>query len=264
MAFPQNRTPEQSSDEKELTNHTRVQISQKSKLILPSEPEGLPHPEYKTPRGVSPLTSVPAAGLQYPNYTPFKLPDLVEHPFIDKAIGSDPTKSHLLSAATEVKHLTPAIGTELVGIQLTSLNDVQKNELARLVSERGVVFLRDQEMDAHEQVVFGSYFGELHIHQMAGIIPDLPWLHPIHKDETSVNARAHQIWHSDVSYEIQPPGLTLLRMDTLPSAGPDGYETGGDTLWASGYGIYECKLKKCPSLVLADVYSFITNTESNS
>jgi hypothetical protein len=34
----------------------------------------------------------------------------------------------------------------------------------------------------------------------------------------------------------------MLRMDTLPKAGPDGYEAGGDNIWASGYGIYECKL----------------------
>ncbi|KAA8575040.1 hypothetical protein MFRU_002g03320 [Monilinia fructicola] len=206
---------------------------------LPPKPENLPHPEYSTPRGVSPLISVPKAGLQYPNYTPFKLPDLVEHPFVDRGIDSDPKKSKLLGAASEVKHLTPSIGTELVGIQLTSLDDTQKNELARLVAERGVVFLRDQNMDVHEQIEFGSYFGELHIHQMAGIIPDLPWVHPIHKDETAKNGRSHQIWHSDVSYEIQPPGLTFLRMDTLPKAGPDGYEAGGDTIWASGYGIYE-------------------------
>ena len=211
-------------------------------LKLPPKPQNLPHPEYSTPRGTSPLVSVPRAGIQYPNYTPFKLPDLVEHPFIDKSIGSDPKKTQLLGAATEVKHLTPAIGTELVGLQLTELSDSQKNELARLVAERGVVFLRDQKMDVHEQIEFGAYFGELHIHQMAGIIPDLPWVHPIHKDETATNGRSHQIWHSDVSYEIQPPGLTMLRMDTLPKAGPDGCEAGGDTIWASGYGIYECKL----------------------
>ncbi len=109
-----------------------------------------------------------------------------------------------------------------------------------LPSERGVVFLRDQELDVHEQIAFRAYFRELHIHQMPGIIPDLPWVHPIHKDETAVNGRSHQIWHSDVSYEIQPPGLTLLRMDTLPLSGPDGTEAGGDTIWASGYDIYEC------------------------
>ncbi|KAK6612466.1 TfdA family Taurine catabolism dioxygenase TauD [Botrytis cinerea] len=200
--------------------------SSSRKLKLPPKPENLPHPEYTTPRGVSPLISVPKAGLQYPNYTPFKLPDLVEHPFVDRGIDSDPKKSKLLGAASEVKHLTPSIGTELVGIQLTSLDDTQKNELARLVAERGVVFLRDQEMDVHEQIEFGSYFGELHIHQMAGIIPDLPWVHPIHKDETAKK------WPIASKYGIRI-------MDTLPKAGPDGYEAGGDTIWASGYGIYE-------------------------
>jgi len=146
----------------------------KDELNLPTRPLNLPHAEYSTPRGVSPLISVPQAGLQYPNYTPFKLPELVEHQFVDRAIGSDPQKAALLRAATEIKHLTPAIGTELVGIQLKTLNDIQKNELSRLVAERGVVFLRDQDLDVHEQIAFGAYFGELHIHQMAGIIPDLP------------------------------------------------------------------------------------------
>ena len=208
---------------------------------LPERPANLPHPEYRTPRGVSPLDSVPKAGLQYPNYTPFKLPNLVETDFVDRGIGSDEKKLALLEAATNVVHLTPAIGTELVGLQLKYLDATQKNELARLVAERGVVFFRDQNLDVHEQIDFASYFGELHIHQMAGVIPDLPWVHPIHKDGTSVNARSHQIWHSDVSYEFQPPGLTLLKMDTLPQAGPNGTEAGGDTIWASGFGIYECE-----------------------
>lgn len=39
-------------------------------------------------------------------------------------------------------------------------------------------------------------------------------------------------WHSDVSYEKQPPGLTTLKIDTLPPVG-------GDTLWASQYRAYE-------------------------
>ena len=209
---------------------------------LPARPPNLPHPEYQTPRGVSPLESVPNFGLQYPNYTPFKLPNLVQHYFIDRGTNADLTKSTLLRAATDVLHLTPHLGSELIGIQLKDLSNSQKNELARLVAERGVVFLRDQDLDVHQQIEFASYFGELHIHQMAGIIPDLPWVHPIYKDETSVNARSHQIWHSDVSYELQPPGLTLLKMDTLPKAGPDGSEAGGDTIWASGFGIYECGL----------------------
>jgi taurine dioxygenase len=62
------------------------------------------------------LKSFTEAGIQYPNYTPFKLPDLVELPFTGEAVGSDPKKSHLLEAVSELKHLTPLIGTELVGV----------------------------------------------------------------------------------------------------------------------------------------------------
>jgi sulfonate dioxygenase len=37
----------------------------------------------------------------------------------------------------------------------------------------------------------------------------------------------YDLWHSDVSYEIQPPGTTSLKVITGP-------EYGGDTLWSSG------------------------------
>jgi sulfonate dioxygenase len=39
-------------------------------------------------------------------------------------------------------------------------------------------------------------------------------------------------WHSDITFEEQPAGLTFLKMDTIP-------EVGGDTLWASAYEAYD-------------------------
>lgn len=39
-------------------------------------------------------------------------------------------------------------------------------------------------------------------------------------------------WHSDSQYEPVPPDYTCLRLTQLP-------KTGGDTLWASGYELYE-------------------------
>jgi sulfonate dioxygenase len=40
-----------------------------------------------------------------------------------------------------------------------------------------------------------------------------------------------ELWHSDVSYELQPPSTTSLKVITGP-------EYGGDTLWSSGYAVY--------------------------
>ena len=47
----------------------------------------------------------------------------------DRALNADPEKKALLSAATKVQHLTPALGTEISGIDLRQLSDQQKDEL---------------------------------------------------------------------------------------------------------------------------------------
>jgi sulfonate dioxygenase len=41
----------------------------------------------------------------------------------------------LLSSASSVEDLTPYIGTELKGIQISQLTEAQKDELALLVAE---------------------------------------------------------------------------------------------------------------------------------
>lgn len=66
-----------------------------------------------------------------------------------------------------VTRLTPRIGTEISGLQLSQLSDVQKNELAYLLAKRGVVVFRDQDfkdIGAEKQKAFGEYFGKLHVH----------------------------------------------------------------------------------------------------
>jgi len=63
--------------------------------------------------------------------------------------------------------LTPRVGTEIRGLQLSSLTDAQKNELALLIAERGVVVFRDQDfkdIGPEKQKAFGEYFGKLHVH----------------------------------------------------------------------------------------------------
>ncbi|CAO3685042.1 unnamed protein product [Umbelopsis vinacea] len=166
---------------------------------------------------------------KYPDYEPF------EH--TDPGHKADPEKKSLLEPATSVRELTPHIGTEIRGVQLHELNDQQKNDLALLVAERGVVFFRKQEIDVYQGRELGKHFGPLHIHQNFGHPEGLPEVHVIHFDETSdvsfLKNFSHQDgWHSDVTYEKNPAGLTFLKIDTLPSVG-------GDTLWASGYAAYD-------------------------
>lgn len=178
---------------------------------------------------------------KYANYKPhfpvLSWEPLAEQEVTDRGLSADPEKKALFSAAQKVKHLTPVIGTEITGIDLRQLTPAQKDELALLVAERGVVFLRDQELNVHEQLELGRYFGPLHKHATTGVPrePGLEEVHVVYNDAANRPNRAafakFDLWHSDVSYEIQPPSTTSLKVITGP-------EYGGDTLWTSGYALY--------------------------
>ncbi|KAI9509817.1 hypothetical protein F5148DRAFT_1275078 [Russula earlei] len=178
---------------------------------------------------------------KYAQYKP-AFPDISWEPLkevkvTDRGLGADPEKKNLLSAASKVVTLTPAIGTELHGIDLRRLSDAQKNELSLLVAERGVVFFRNQEINIHEQLDLARYWGPLHKHATTPI-PKEPGLDEVHVVYNFSSYRSDQtthtpleLWHSDVSYELQPPSTTSLKLLTGP-------ESGGDTLWSSGYALY--------------------------
>jgi sulfonate dioxygenase len=54
---------------------------------------------------------------------------LKEVEVVDMGVGADPGKKNLLSAASKCITLTPAIGTELHGVDLRQLTDPQRDEL---------------------------------------------------------------------------------------------------------------------------------------
>ncbi len=91
--------------------------------------------------------------------------------FVDRGTAAKSTDGLLSAAAAaeggSVSKLTPAIGTEIRGLQLSGLSDGQKDELALLLAERGVVIFRGQDfkdIGPEKQKAFARYFGPLHIH----------------------------------------------------------------------------------------------------
>ncbi|KAF7910966.1 uncharacterized protein EAF01_002474 [Botrytis porri] len=137
--------------------------------------------------------------------------------------------------------LTKNIGTEISGIRLDELTDEQKDELALLVAERSVVFLRGQEgLSPKVQRDLGTWWGEVEVHPQVPHVPGLPGVSvmwpALQARETSRktdfrNPGGASRWHSDLVHELHPAGITQLHNDTVP-------EVGGDTLWASGYAAY--------------------------
>lgn len=179
----------------------------------------------------------------YDNTTVF--PPTEPFDFTDKGTLADKAKPSLFAINDDnvkITKLTPRVGTEIRGLQLSKLSDDQKNELALLIAERGVVIFRGQDfkdIGAQKQKEFGEYFGKLHVHPVGAHVQDHIELHNIYlgpDNEYRNRQRSNRLtttgYHSDVSYEHQPPAITILTLLELPS-------TGGDTGWASQVVAYE-------------------------
>ncbi|RDW72752.1 TauD/TfdA dioxygenase family protein [Aspergillus mulundensis] len=160
--------------------------------------------------------------------------------------------------AYDRQDLTPVIGTEFEGLQIAEVlqspsRDRLIRDLAVTISTRGVVFLRNQDITPQQMREFAE-----RLTQLAGC-PESSGLHvhPLTEegselgDQISVissekqkkgGGLTHQLsdvsrfasagWHTDISFEPVPSDYAMLKIHTLP-------KTGGDTLWASGYEIYD-------------------------
>ncbi|KAG8161572.1 hypothetical protein KVR01_008559 [Diaporthe batatas] len=160
--------------------------------------------------------------------------------------------------------VTPVIGREFIDVDLAEwLRAPNSDELIRdlgtTISQRGVVFFRKQDNitdDLQKELVqrLGELTGKpstskLHIHPVHNASRE----HGGTDNEISVisseqgkkfnSARyksisqnnrqsAKGLWHSDITFEKIPSDYALLRLTQLP-------KTGGDTLWASGYELYD-------------------------
>lgn len=159
---------------------------------------------------------------------------------------------------------TPAIGREFSNLQLRDVlsapnSDAIIKDIAYTISSRGVVFLRKQDITPIEMKTFTERLSALagcpssstlHVHPLTEEGSELG-------DQVSVISSAkqkigggltHQLsdtsrlasvgWHADITFEPVPSDYAMLKIHTLPP-------TGGDTLWASGYEIYD---KLSPSM----------------
>lgn len=183
---------------------------------------------------------------QYPHYLPTwnpaeKFGPLETFRHYEHGCDADTTYPNLLPEGVSVTQLTPTIGSEVSGIQLSSLTGAGKDELAHFVAKRKVVAFRDQDfarLSIPDALTYGSYFGRHHIHPTSGAPEGFPEIHLVHRGEGDkgaaefFQARTSSVaWHSDVSYEQQPPGTTFLYILNKP-------ETGGDTLFVDAVQAY--------------------------
>ncbi len=128
-----------------------------------------------------------------------------------------------------VENITPVIGAEVSGVDLASMNPELGRALRQLLADRGVLVIRDQQLDhaAHKRVAACFGTGKLHRHPLAvqagSNDPDVLTI----KATANSAYAAGDGWHTDVSCDPEPICASLLYMHQTPECG------GGDTMFAS-------------------------------
>ncbi|KAH8111186.1 alpha-ketoglutarate catabolism dioxygenase [Phellopilus nigrolimitatus] len=187
-------------------------------------------------------------GPSYPRYFPHfdateKFPPTEIREFSDPGLRADPKKPNLLNANTTSRQISPYIGSEVKGVQLSQLSKEGLDELALFAAERKVVVLRDQDfkdLSPEKQIEIARHFGPIQVHPTSGNVEGFPEFHVVYRDADHNRFKEYRggnrlgkaSWHSDVSYEKQPPGTTLFWILDQP-------EVGGDTLFLSQVEAYK-------------------------
>ena len=137
----------------------------------------------------------------------------------------------------KIKKVSGAIGALIEDVQLgENLAENTSNEIYDAFLKHQVIFFRDQNFTSESLVSFAKRIGTPIIYPFVKGLESFPEITPILKKETDVN-NFGGIWHSDTTYQDEPPKGTMLYALEVP-------EFGGDTEFSNQYLAYENLSKK--------------------
>ena len=131
-----------------------------------------------------------------------------------------------------VSPIAGSLGAEIQNINLSQkVSDEIMSEIYQALLDYQVIFFRDQKFDPASQKIFAEKIGKPIVYPFVKGLEDFPEITPILKKETDIN-NFGGIWHSDTTYQENPPMGTMLYALETP-------QFGGDTEFANQYLAYE-------------------------
>ncbi len=132
----------------------------------------------------------------------------------------------------QVNRLTPAIGAEIRGIDLSEpASDSAMDAIYEALLEHQVIFFRDQDIGPGAHMAFANSFGEPGPpHPLYSNVPGHPQIMVL--DFDGDNPQDTNVWHTDLTFKGSGAIASILYSRIMPAVG-------GDTLWASLTGAYE-------------------------
>lgn len=133
-----------------------------------------------------------------------------------------------------VTPLTGALGAEIAGadgapLDVRELDDATFAEIRQASVDHLVVFFRDQSFDLDSFVEFGERWGTFGDDPFVAGLESHPNVVEVCKEADEKHPLVFGgAWHSDWSFQEQPPAFTILYGHDVP-------DHGGDTLWSNQY-----------------------------
>ena len=113
-----------------------------------------------------------------------------------------------------------ALGAEVNNFDLNSLSNKNFEEVNNLLLEHKVVFFRDQSLTLEKFIKIASMFGQIEEHAYVKGIEKYPQITRIIKAANEKNQWGEG-WHSDVSYDLTPSKVIMLKSLKIPPIGGD-------------------------------------------
>jgi taurine dioxygenase len=130
--------------------------------------------------------------------------------------------------------LAAAMGAEVRGVDISTINDDQFIELEDALYRHKMIYLRDQTFSHAHQESFTLRFGEFADDAYTTGVEGNRNVHPVIMEaDAKVEAVFGNGWHVDSPFMKQPPSVSMLYGVQIPPFG-------GDTIWANSVLAYNC------------------------
>ena len=144
----------------------------------------------------------------------------------------DSTPAQASDAPLSLRRLSPYIGAEVTGVDLTQpLDGATIAAITQAHADHQVLVFPGQKISSADLKRFGAYFGVLTVHPFSTNASDDPEL-IIFDNKQGNPPRATDLWHSDEMFRARPPMGTVLASKIIPTLG-------GDTVFCSMTAAYD-------------------------
>ena len=130
-----------------------------------------------------------------------------------------------MTTSPQLRPLGELLGTEALGIDLSRpLAEATVSWIARAFAEHPVLVFRDQNLGAVDLAAFGRHFGSPRQHALLKYrhaeCPEVSWLTNVEADGKVdwYGVKRATDWHTDSTYEDDPPILAILHAKEVPTA----------------------------------------------